>query len=113
MAQLLREVGESPSLELIKNHGDAALRDMEGREDGLGLGLVILEVFSNLYDSKMVRISTIFDSDIPRLGVPEGITFLAEFHQFKIHMETGRTKAGKRNRLIFVDLCLKVDYSPY
>ena len=28
MAQLPREVGESPSLEVLKNHGDVALRDM-------------------------------------------------------------------------------------
>ena len=39
----------SPSLEVFQNHEDMALRDV-GR-GGLGLGLEILEVFSNLNDS--------------------------------------------------------------
>lgn len=39
----------SPSLELFKNCGDAALGDVVG--DGLGLQLVVLEVFSNLRGS--------------------------------------------------------------
>ena len=51
MAQLPREVGESPSLEVFQNH--VALRDVVSghSENGLGLHLGILEVFSNLNDS--------------------------------------------------------------
>ena len=43
---------ESPNLEVFRNRGDAALRDVVSGhgEDGLGLDLVIL-VFSNLFDS--------------------------------------------------------------
>jgi len=36
----------------VQNHGDVALRDV-GSRDGLGLNLVILEVFSNLNDSSL------------------------------------------------------------
>jgi len=41
-----------PSLEVFKSHGDGALRDMASGHSGggLGLDLVILEVFSNLSD---------------------------------------------------------------
>ena len=41
---------ESQSLGVLNNHGDVALRDViSGRGgDGLGLDLVILEVFSKL-----------------------------------------------------------------
>ena len=41
-----------PSLEVFKSHGDVALRDMASGHSGggLGLDLVILEVFSNLSD---------------------------------------------------------------
>ena len=42
---------ESPSLEVLKNHGDVALRDVGSGHGGGGLGLGILEVFSNLSDS--------------------------------------------------------------
>ena len=44
---------ESPSLEVLQNHGDVALRDVVSghSESGLGLGLVILEVFSIFNDS--------------------------------------------------------------
>jgi len=44
---------ESLLLELLKNDGDVAFGDMVSGHSGGGLGLVlvILEVFSNLYDS--------------------------------------------------------------
>lgn len=45
---------KSPSLEAFKNHGDVALEDMVSRygRDGLALDLMILGVFSKLYDSR-------------------------------------------------------------
>ena len=45
-----REVEESPCSEMLKNHGDVALRDMviEHGGGGLGLNLGIFEVFSTL-----------------------------------------------------------------
>ena len=51
--RLLREVVESPPLEVFKDHGDVALRDVVSGhgKDELGLGLVIIEVFSNLNNS--------------------------------------------------------------
>ena len=51
VAQLLREMGESPSLEVFKNHGDVAHGDTVMGHLGGGLGLGILELFSNLSDS--------------------------------------------------------------
>ena len=41
---------ESPSLEVFKNHGDVALRDTASGHGarGLGLDLVILEIFSKI-----------------------------------------------------------------
>ena len=52
-----REVVDSPSLEMFKSHGDVALRDKVSGHDGSGLGLelMILEVFSNLSDSMIRR----------------------------------------------------------
>ena len=46
--KLPREVEESQPLEVFKNLGDMALRDVVSGHggDGLGLDLVILEVFS-------------------------------------------------------------------
>ena len=51
--RLPRKVMESLSLEVLKNHGDVALRNMISGHggDGLGLDLVILQLFSNLNDS--------------------------------------------------------------
>jgi len=53
LTQLLSGVVESLSLEVFKKHGDVALRDVVNGHggDGLGLALVIIEVFPNLYDS--------------------------------------------------------------
>jgi len=51
--RLPREVVESPSQRVFKNHGDVAQRDVGSGHngDGLGLDLRILEVFSSLNDS--------------------------------------------------------------
>jgi len=38
LAQLPREVGESLSLEVLKNRGDVARRDMVSRHSGMGWG---------------------------------------------------------------------------
>ena len=48
--RLPRKVVESPSMEVLKNRGDVALRDVVSGHGGGGLGLdwVILVVFSNL-----------------------------------------------------------------
>ena len=48
--RLPREVMESPSLEVIKNRGDVALRDVVSGHGGGGVtvGIVIIVVFSNL-----------------------------------------------------------------
>jgi len=49
--RLPREVVESPSLEVLKNHGEVALRDVVSRHGRGALGWMILEVFSNCNDS--------------------------------------------------------------
>ena len=53
MAQLHREVVQSPSLEVFQSHVDVALRMWSVGMVGMGwrLDQVILEVFSNLNDS--------------------------------------------------------------
>ena len=53
MAQLPREMVEPPSLEVFKNRGEVALRDMVSGLGGdrLGLDWIILVLFSNLNDS--------------------------------------------------------------
>lgn len=52
MAQLPREMVEPPSLEVFKNRGEVALRDMVSGLGGdrLGLDWIILVVFSKLND---------------------------------------------------------------
>ena len=52
LTRLPREVGMSPSPEVFQNRGDVAPRDIVIGHggDGLGLGWMILEVFSNLND---------------------------------------------------------------
>ena len=49
--RLLRVMMENPSLEVFRNHGDVAHGDMVSGHGGDGVGLGILEVFSNLHDS--------------------------------------------------------------
>jgi len=51
---LPREVVKSASLEVLQNHGDVALRDVVSDGDGLGLDLVMSEVFSHLNDSMIL-----------------------------------------------------------
>ena len=53
--RLPREVVGSPSLEVLQNRGDVALRDMVTGHGGCGLGLDlgIQEVFSNLSHSAL------------------------------------------------------------
>ena len=41
----------SPSLEVLKNYGDEAVRDVVSGRDGHGLDSVVLEIFSSLNDS--------------------------------------------------------------
>jgi len=59
VAQLPREVRESPSLEVLKNHGDVALRDVGSGHggDGLGLDWMVLVVFCNLNGSMILCFS--------------------------------------------------------
>ena len=53
VAQLPMEVVGSPSLEVLKNHGDMALRNVVSGHGGGGLewDWIILDVFSNPNDS--------------------------------------------------------------
>ena len=52
---------ESLSLEVLRNWGDVVLKDMVSWHcgDGLVLDLVILEVFSNLNNSMILRFHTL------------------------------------------------------
>ena len=45
MAQLPREVVGSPSLEVLQNHGDVALRDMVSGHGGDRSGWMTLDIF--------------------------------------------------------------------
>ena len=55
--RLPREVLDSPSLEMFKNRGDVAPGNVVSGHggDGLRMGLGILEVFSNLSDSVILK----------------------------------------------------------
>jgi len=50
--RLLREVVESPSMEMFKKCGDVALRDVVSGRGGEGLDLMVLVVFFNSNDSR-------------------------------------------------------------
>ena len=54
MAQLPKEVVGSPSLEVFKERGDVALRDVVSGHGGAGLDWMISEAFSNLNDSTIL-----------------------------------------------------------
>ena len=75
---------KSPSLEVLKNHGDVALRDVVSGhgEGGLGLDLMILEVFSSLNDSMIPRLCSFAMSPLWPLLFP----FLSPH----IHFGTGK-----------------------
>ena len=65
---------------MFKNGGDVALRDMVSGHggDGLGLGLGILEVFSNLNDSmKVVSFSKWLTSVCHSAGSPTRLSLLS------------------------------------
>jgi len=51
-------VVESSFLKVFKEHGDVALRDIVSGHDGEGLGLdlMILEAFSSLHDSMILKV---------------------------------------------------------
>ena len=48
-------MGQIPSLHVFQNHGDVALKDVVSGHGGNGLGLGILDVFSNLHDSDSMK----------------------------------------------------------
>ena len=54
--RLPRELVGSPSLEVLKNRGDVALRDVVSGHGGNGLALdwMVLVIFSNLNDSMIL-----------------------------------------------------------
>jgi len=54
VAQLPKEVVGSPSLEVFKERGDVALRDVVSGHGGVGLDWMISEAFSNLNDSTIL-----------------------------------------------------------
>lgn len=56
--RLPMEMVKSRSLEVFEKRGDVALKDVVNGHGGdrLGLNLVILEVFSNLYDSMICHL---------------------------------------------------------
>ena len=49
--QTIQELMESLALEVIRNHGDVALRDVVSEHGGHGLDIVTLEFFFNANDS--------------------------------------------------------------
>ena len=63
MAQAALGGGAVTVPEGVKNRGDVALGDMVSGHggDGLGLNLVILEVFSKLNDAKVLSLMLVYD----------------------------------------------------
>ena len=63
--RLPMEVVESPSLEVFKNRGDAALREMVCGHGGMGwwLDWMILVIFSNLHKNKSMKVEHFWTSE--------------------------------------------------
>jgi len=63
LAQAVRECGGASVPGSVKNRGDVALGDMVSGHggDGLGLNLVILEVFSKPNDAKVLSLMLVYD----------------------------------------------------
>ena len=74
VAQLPREMGMSPSLEVFQNCGDVALRDVDSGHGGVGwwLELMFLEVFfSNQNDSIILLLKPFQFQTLPWARTPD------------------------------------------